>query len=102
MCRLCISPEECLNTLHARRHTNRQIDSKSDIRTDNVAVLTGMCSLLLGFTHVPSCSSEDVSYLADHAAPAIGLRLTSDGYLTADMHLDLPPLKCVLLDPYTG
>ena len=59
-------------------------------------------SLLLSSTCVTSCSSEDVSYMADHAAPAIGLRLTGDGYLTADMHLDLPPLKCVVLDPYTG
>ena len=45
---------------------------------------------------------EGVSYLADHGSHGIGLRLTNDGYLTADVHMDLPPLRCVLIDPYTG
>ena len=43
-----------------------------------------------------------MSYLADHGSHGIGLRLTNDGYLTADVHMDLPPLRCVLIDPYTG
>ena len=41
-------------------------------------------------------------YLAEHGSPDIGLRFTRDGYLTADLHMDLPPMRCVLIDPYTG
>lgn len=40
--------------------------------------------------------------LADHSATPPGLRLTPDGYLTGDFTLDMPPMKCVLIDPYTG
>ena len=40
--------------------------------------------------------------LADHCARSPGLRLTPDGYLTGDFNLDMPPMKCVLIDPYTG
>ena len=45
---------------------------------------------------------EGVCYLAEHGSPDIGLRFTTDGYLTADLHMDLPPMRCVLIDPYTG
>lgn len=40
--------------------------------------------------------------LADHCSQSINIRLTSDGYITADWHMDMPPMRCVLLDPYTG
>ena len=45
-----------------------------------------------------------MTYVADHAPPTnLGLRLTSDGrYLTADIHMDMPPMRCVLMDPYNG
>ena len=40
--------------------------------------------------------------LGDHCATPPGLRLSYDGYLTADINLDMPPMRCLLIDPYTG
>ena len=48
------------------------------------------------------CSSLYKSLLADHCATPPGLRFTPDGYLTGDFNLDMPPMRCVLIDPYTG
>ncbi len=42
------------------------------------------------------------SMLADHCSQEIGIRLSEDGYITADWHMDSPPMRTVLLDPYTG
>ena len=47
-------------------------------------------------------SSKEVSYLADHCSEQINLHFTEDGYLTGDMSMDFPPMRCVLLDPFTG
>ena len=52
------------------------------------------------FIFVSSCSWK--SMLADHCATPPGLRLSPDGYLTGDFNLDMPPMRCVLIDPYTG
>ena len=46
--------------------------------------------------------SDQPNRVADHSPEDIGLRLTADGYLTADICMDLPPIRTVLLDPYTG
>ena len=54
------------------------------------------------FDPTPSCSSSYKTMLADHCATPIGLRLSPDGYLTGDFNLDFPPMRYVLIDPYTG
>ncbi len=43
-----------------------------------------------------------ICMLADHCSQEIGIRLSEDGYITADWHMDSPPMRTVLLDPYTG
>ena len=48
------------------------------------------------------CSSEEVTYLADHCSSAVNLRLSESGHITADLHMDFPPMRSVLLDPYSG
>ena len=42
--------------------------------------------------------------IADHSPDreSINLRLTSTGYLTGDLVMDLPPMRSVLIDPYNG
>lgn len=40
--------------------------------------------------------------LADHCSPAVNLRLTDGGHITADVMMDFPPMDCVLLDPHNG
>ena len=54
--------------------------------------------------HMKHCrySSKEVSYLADRCSDQINLHFTEDGYLTGDMSMDFPPMRCVLLDPFTG
>ena len=47
-------------------------------------------------------SSKEKSYLADHCSEQVNLHFTEDGYLTGDMSMDFPPMRCVLLDPFTG
>ena len=44
------------------------------------------------------------SMIADHSPDreSINLRLTSTGYLTGDLVMDLPPMRSVLIDPYNG
>ena len=44
------------------------------------------------------------SMIADHSPDKedINFRLTSTGYLTGDLVMDLPPMKSVLIDPYNG
>ena len=44
------------------------------------------------------------SMIADHSPDNedINFRLTSTGYLTGDLVMDLPPMKSVLIDPYNG
>ena len=48
------------------------------------------------------CRTEEVNYLADHCSSAVNLRLSESGHITADLHMDLPPMRSVLLDPYSG
>ncbi|XP_065916020.1 uncharacterized protein [Dysidea avara] len=50
----------------------------------------------------PYMDSQEVHYLADHCSDQINLHFTEDGYLTGDMSMDFPPMRCVLLDPLTG
>ncbi|XP_065914704.1 uncharacterized protein [Dysidea avara] len=50
----------------------------------------------------PYSDSQEVHYLADHCSDQINLHFTEDGYLTGDMSMDFPPMRCVLLDPLTG
>ncbi|XP_065915005.1 uncharacterized protein [Dysidea avara] len=50
----------------------------------------------------PYLDSQEVHYLADHCSDQINLHFTEDGYLTGDMSMDFPPMRCVLLDPLTG
>ena len=47
-------------------------------------------------------SDTTASKLADHCSQSVGIRMTEDGYITADWHMDLPPMRRVLLDPYSG
>ena len=54
------------------------------------------------FWLVPTSCSNQENKVADRSPEDIGLRLTVDGFLTADICMDLPPLRTVLLDPYTG
>lgn len=56
------------------------------------------------FTHRDPITHSQLSYIADHApCTNLGLRLTADTqYLTGDIHMDAPPMRCVLIDPYTG
>ena len=48
--------------------------------------------------------SKDVSSIADHSSGPkdLSLRITNDGYLTGDFQMDMPPMKAVLIDPYSG
>ena len=62
--------------------------------------LCGVIAMCLTVTIVNS--SKEVSYLADHSSEQINLHFTEDGYLTGDMSMDFPPMRCVLLDPFTG
>lgn len=46
------------------------------------------------------CRNEEV---ADCAPPDdLNLRLTTDGDLTGDLLMELPPLRAVILNPYNG
>ena len=40
--------------------------------------------------------------VGDHSSYQLNLRMTSLGYLTADIVVDFPPLNSVTLDPKTG
>ncbi|XP_070553716.1 uncharacterized protein [Ptychodera flava] len=42
------------------------------------------------------------SMTADKQSVALNLHITDEGYLTGDMYFNLPPMRGVLLDPYTG
>ena len=72
----------------------------------SVSVFVCLClclSVFLSITIVTTvCSSKEMSYLADHCSEQINLHFTEDGYLTGDMSMDFPPMRCVLLDPFTG
>ena len=51
---------------------------------------------------ISACRTEEVNYLSDHCSSAVNLRLSDSGHITADLHMDLPPMRSVLLDPYSG
>ena len=46
------------------------------------------------------CRSEEVADCAP--SNSLHLRLTTDGDLTGDMLMELPPLRAVILNPYNG
>ncbi|XP_070554730.1 uncharacterized protein [Ptychodera flava] len=50
----------------------------------------------------PIISKTSHSLLADKQSVPLNLHITDEGYLTGDMYLNLPPMRGVLLDPYTG
>ena len=39
---------------------------------------------------------------ADFCNPDLNLRLNTDGFLTGDMQMVLPPIRGIYLNPYTG
>ena len=63
-----------------------------------------ICTLMQSLCSYQSSNTEEGSTVADHSpcTRGLSLRLTNDGYLTGDLQMDLPPLKTVLIDPYTG
>ena len=68
----------------------------------SVDVCLCMWVLVHGYIVIYYYSSKEMPYLADHCSEQINLRFTEDGYLTGDISMDFPPMRCVLLDPFTG
>ena len=56
------------------------------------------------YSYLVNSYSEDVSSIADHSSSPkdLSLRITNDGYVTGDFQMDMPPMKAVLIDPYSG
>ena len=71
----------------------------------NSPLQNATCTLLDDLSHV-HCIVDlfRTNDVADHTSTwdVLNLRLTSDGDLTGDMLMDLPPTRAVLINPYNG
>lgn len=63
-----------------------------------------MCISIAKYYNIYRVRYNQYSMIADHSPDNedINLRLTSTGYLTGDLVMDLPPMRSVLIDPYNG